>query len=166
MCEHLRDHLAELSGSRTVPRLFVHAVFLGGCDDVQELECANFLTRVVEASGGRQVEQVLSEARPVRDSWPDTVDVAVVYNNGQISLETSFKVDCHWAPALLKRHALEACQEHAELLPAPDMLMLCEGLPFPLRQSVGAHARLIDQCVISLIERSQFHSSQVDYNQF
>ncbi len=75
------------------------------------------------------------------------------------------KVDCDASVPMLKRCCLDAFEGQA-LPSAPDMLMLCEGFPFPLTRSAGSHSRLNDGAVVSLIDRRSFQSDQVDYNKF
>ena len=172
-CEALRDVLRDLSGSRTVPRVFVRGVPIGGCDDIQELHCARpivggfdkkievaRLVSILDAPTPDAVSIALSLARPRRDHWPrEVVSVLCRYQ----STETPLEVDCDWDVKLLKRHAVEALQLTIDIC---ELLMLCGGSPFPLDRPAGAHQALKTGAVIQLIDRGSYRSTQVDYSKF
>eukprot|EP00658_Telonema_sp_P-2_P044463 TRINITY_DN32364_c0_g1_i1.p1 TRINITY_DN32364_c0_g1~~TRINITY_DN32364_c0_g1_i1.p1 ORF type:complete len:176 (-),score=35.28 TRINITY_DN32364_c0_g1_i1:44-571(-) len=147
-CEALRDMLADLSGSRTVPRVFARGVFIGGCDDLQELECAGKLREIVGHMNAAGVSAALAEARPERSTWPETAEVTIEFQD----LRRQLVVECDTGVSMLKRRCLEAL-EGEETPGAVDVLMLCQGLPFPLTRSAGSHASLVDG--LSLIHISE-----------
>jgi glutaredoxin 3 len=51
--EQIQDYLKELTGARTVPRVFVGGKSIGGCDDTTALLQKGELMRMVEAAGGK-----------------------------------------------------------------------------------------------------------------
>lgn len=157
--ESLRDLITEVSGGKTVPRIFIDQRFVGGCDDLQELDCANMLSTIVASENP---EVALNDARPSRTTWPEEATVTVKFKGSVASLV----VDAQWQHRLLKRRACEVLHECTELPDQPELLMLCEMSPFPLLQPVGAHRSLNDGAVITLIDRRTYRANEVDYTQF
>jgi GrxC family glutaredoxin len=45
--EHLREEVTRLSGRRTVPQIFIDGKFLGGFDDIKELDMSGELDRLL-----------------------------------------------------------------------------------------------------------------------
>eukprot|EP00891_Asterochloris_glomerata_P003850 jgi/Astpho2/3850/Aster-x1178 len=49
--DDIRDALAELTESHTVPQVFIGGEFIGGCDDTMQLNSSGKLTEKLEAAG-------------------------------------------------------------------------------------------------------------------
>jgi len=160
----MQDLLKEKTGGRTVPRCFIHGVFVGGCDDLQELDCAGSLATLVTSYSEQALQISLDEARPsrIKEAWPrDSFTIQVRHDTAAPTVALVVECDCD--VKMLKRRAVEACGVERNLC---DVLMLCHGTPFPPNQPSGAHARLEEGAVIDLIDRNKYHSENVCYEQF
>jgi glutaredoxin 3 len=47
----LQDELQRITGARTVPRIFIDGVFVGGASDVAELDASGELAKMLQAKG-------------------------------------------------------------------------------------------------------------------
>ncbi len=45
----IQDYCKELTGARSVPRVFVNGQFIGGCDDTEKLDNENKLKPLIDA---------------------------------------------------------------------------------------------------------------------
>lgn len=143
-----------------MPRLFVHGAFIGGCDDVQELHCGGSLSPVIHAQDAESVRNALALARPARGTWPSDA-VSVTVESG--ATRSTIQVDPDMHVPMLKRLAMESCHVDANQC---DILMLCNGSPFPLHQPAGTHASLNNNAILTLLDRNAYRSARVDYGLF
>jgi len=47
----VQDNLAQLTGSRTVPQVFIQGEYIGGCDETLKLNSSGKLKQMLEAAG-------------------------------------------------------------------------------------------------------------------
>ncbi|KYK69259.1 putative glutaredoxin, partial [Toxoplasma gondii TgCatPRC2] len=47
----IQDILEEMTGARTVPRVFIDGIFFGGCSDLEEAEASGKLKEILSAAG-------------------------------------------------------------------------------------------------------------------
>ncbi|KAG8228994.1 hypothetical protein J437_LFUL006942 [Ladona fulva] len=49
-CFEMQDYLEELTGARTVPRVFIWGICYGGCNDLKNLDRSGKLDKILEQS--------------------------------------------------------------------------------------------------------------------
>ena len=157
----IQDYLWDLTGARTVPRIFFNQINLGGYDDVLERHTNDTLFSFIhQASGndaGNDAETKTAGKGPskTKKKSPKIKQATQVTRVNQVTQVTvaykGTQQTCYLLPSLTGLQMKSYIMNEFNLQGGfGDYYLQCQGVPFGSRTKIGLHDHFGEQCHLTL----------------
>ncbi len=153
----IQDYLWDLTGARTVPRIFFNQIILGGYDDVFSRHTNDTLFSFIHQASGNDAETKTAGKGPskTKKKSPKIKQATQVTRVNQVTQVTvaykGTQQTCYLLPSLTGLQMKSYIMNEFNLQGGfGGYYLQCQGVPFGSRTKIGLHDHFGEQCHLTL----------------